>query len=179
MNNYDLLAFDSSFAAVDSSLSCREVSESDFDAVLDIESASFEFPWSRQDFEFCLDLEQCGALVAECNGKIVGYVVYEARRNSVRLLSCAVVESERRSGVGSFLLHQLADRLGKNRSQIVCIVRERNVTAQLFLRSLGFRAQWINRRFYSSAEEDAYRMTWRLDNSCLLGFEYEQARQVG
>lgn len=177
LNSYDLLTFDASWVRSDVETSCRKYRESDLDDVLNIESASFEYPWSRRDFEYCLTLDRCGVLIAERKGVIVGYLVYEARRKSIRLLSCAVAESERRSGVGSFLLRELAARFGATRSEIVCFVRERNVPAQLFLRRQGFRAQWIKRSFYSSAEEDAYQMTWRIDDDYYLADS--ENRQAG
>lgn len=162
LKRYDLLSFDPYYAKFEE-ISCRDARDSDVDAILAIESASFEFPWSRQDFDFCLTLDRCGALVAERGGRIVGYLVYETRRHSIRLLSCAVEESERRSGVGSALLYELMGRPGATRTEIACFVRERNVAAQLFLRKIGFCAQWVSRRFYSAAEEDAYRMSWKID----------------
>lgn len=176
MDNNDLLSFDASYSKSRMETSCRSVEESDLDEILEIERASFEFPWSRQDFEFCLRLNRCDAFVASRDGKIVGYLVYETRRSSVRLLSCAVLESARRSGIGAFLMRELASRMDESRSEVVCMVRERNVAAQLFLRSLGFRAQWINRKFYSSAEEDAYRMTWKVDDARSMD---ELERQAG
>jgi ribosomal protein S18 acetylase RimI-like enzyme len=61
------------------------------------------------------------------------------------------------------LTRALIERLDERRSKIVCVVRERNLTAQLFLRSLGFRAVWVARGYYFKTNEDAYRMTYRAD----------------
>ena len=162
MNNHELLSFDPSYRRSSSPTIFRDFSPKDIDAVLAIESDSFEFPWSGKDFNFCLSLDRCGCLVAEREGDVVGYAVYERRDRTIRLLSCAVLDTERRSGVGSALLRELAERFGTSRSEIVGVVRERNVVAQVFLRSVGFRAKWINRKYYSSADEDAYRMTWSI-----------------
>ena len=164
MYAYDLLAFDASYTT-ERERECRAARESDLDAMLAIERASFEYPWSRDDFEFCLNSERCEALVVEREGVIVGYEIFETRRESIRLLSCAIAEPERRHGHGSALLEQVISRLSGRRIEVVCVVRERNLPAQLFLRRLGFRSHWIARRFYSSSTEDAYRMTFRLDES--------------
>lgn len=165
LNHYDLLSFDSSYAQEEDELICRLADERDYEDVLNIEREAFEFPWSRREFEFLLNLERCGAIVALRGGRVVGYLVYELRKTSIRLLNCAVAKSERRSGVGVFLLEELADRLGTVRDEIICLVREKNVAAQLFLRHVGFRAQWIKRGYYAEAEEDAYRMSWRFKES--------------
>lgn len=177
MNNHELLSFDPSYCRANSETIVRHFSHDDLGAILAIESDSFEFPWSSADLEFCLSLDRCGCLVAERDGDVVGYLIYERRNRTVRLLSCAVLDTERRSGVGSALLRELAEEFGASRSEIVSFVRERNVVAQVFLRSVGFRAQWINRRYYSSADEDAYRMTWRLDGS--ERYDYVPARRAG
>ena len=51
------------------------------------------------------------------------------------------------------------DRLEKYR--VLCHVRETNLPAQLFFRSLGFRAVSIVSDFYEDTREDAYLMQFR------------------
>ena len=177
LNNHELLSFDPSYCRANSETVVRHFSHDDLDAILSIESDSFEFPWSSKDLEFCLSLDRCDCLVAERDGDVVGYLIYERRNRTVLLLSCAVLDTERRSGVGSALLRELAEEIRSSRSEIVSVVRERNVVAQVFLRSVGFRAQWIKRQYYSSADEDAYRMTWRLDAA--ERYDYVPARRAG
>ena len=162
MNNHDLLAFDPSYCRANSPTIVRDYERDDLPAILSIEKDTFEYPWTVQDFEFCMSLDRCGCLVAERDGDVVGYLVYEKRNRTARLLTIAVLDSERRSGVGSALLRELAALVGSSRSEIVVVVRERNVVAQVFLRSVGFRAKWIKRQYYTSADDDAYRMTWSL-----------------
>lgn len=50
----------------------------------------------------------------------------------------------------------------ERRSQIALEVRETNLPAQLFFRSLGFRAVTVLKDFYQDTTEDAYLMqyTW-------------------
>ncbi len=162
MNNHDLLAFDPSYCRANSPTIIRNFTRDDVPAILAIERDTFEYPWTVQEFDFCMSLDRCGCLVAEREGDVVGYVVYERRNRTARLLSVAVLDTERRSGVGSALLRELAALVGASLSEIVGVVRERNVVAQVFLRSVGFRAKWIKRKYYSAADEDAYRMTWSL-----------------
>ncbi|MBQ9371734.1 MAG: GNAT family N-acetyltransferase [Thermoguttaceae bacterium] len=167
MYAYDLLAFDAAYCS-EYERQFRPACDADVDAMLAIERESFEFPWSREEFEFCLHSNRCDAIVVERDGAILGYVAYELRRDSIRLLSCAIAEPERRRGLGSALVERLISRLGGRRSEIACLVRERNLPAQLFLRRLGFRSHWVARRFYTSAPEDAYRMTYQLDDAVAL-----------
>lgn len=144
-------------------LRLRWLCRRDFRALLALERAAFEFPWTRDEFEYCLRTRNFGGLVVERDGEPLGYLCFEARKGSFRLLSCAVAESERRRGVGTLLTRALIERLDERRSKIVCVVRERNLAAQVFLRSLGFRAVWVARGYYFKTNEDAYRMTYRAD----------------
>ena len=54
-------------------------------------------------------------------------------------------------------------RCPERRCQIVLEVRETNLPAQLFFRSLNFRATSVLKDFYQDTTEDAYLMqyTWR------------------
>lgn len=149
--------------STDGDLRLRWLCRRDFETLLELERASFEFPWTRDEFEYCLRARNFGGLVVERDGEPLGYLCFEARKRSFRLLSCAVAASERRRGVGTLLTRALIERLDERRSKIVCVVRERNLTAQLFLRSLGFRAVWVARGYYFKTNEDAYRMTYRAD----------------
>lgn len=144
-------------------LRLRWLCRRDFRALLALERAAFEFPWTRDEFEYCLRTRNFGGFVVERDGAPAGYLCFEARKRSFRLLSCAVAESERRRGVGTLLTRALIERLDERRSKIVCVVRERNLAAQVFLRSLGFRAVWVARGYYFKTNEDAYRMTYRAD----------------
>lgn len=144
-------------------LRLRWLCRRDFGALLALERASFEFPWTRDEFEYCVRTRNFGGLVVERDGEPAGYLCFETRNRSIRLLSVAVAEAERRRGVGTLLVQALIERLDARRSKIVCVVRERNLAAQLFLRGLGFRAVWVARDYYFKTNEDAYRMTYRAD----------------
>ena len=49
------------------------------------------------------------------------------------------------------------------RGRIMLEVRETNLPAQLFFRSLGFRATSVLKDFYQDSTEDAYMMQFSLD----------------
>jgi len=133
----------------------------DLPDVLEIERASFEFPWAEDDFIRCLRQRNCIGVVAEFgpNGakERAGYIVYELHAGRFHVLSFAVHPKFRRSGVGAAMLDWLKGRLGRlNRRHIFFEIRESNVPAQLFARAQGFRAQSILRSFYDDTGEDAY-----------------------
>ena len=53
----------------------------------------------------------------------------------------------------------------QRRNRIVLEVRETNLPAQLFFKSLGFKATGVLRNFYDDSTEDAFLMQFRNTNS--------------
>jgi ribosomal-protein-alanine N-acetyltransferase len=57
------------------------------------------------------------------------------------------------------MITKLVSKLAyQRRNRIVLEVRETNLSAQLFFRSLGFRATGVLRNFYEDSTEDAFMM---------------------
>lgn len=134
----------------------------DMPEVLDIEQSSFEFPWSEEDFIRCLRQRNCIGMVADHAEKVVGFMVYELHKTRLHVLNFAVAESFRRRGIGRRMVEKLIAKLSvQRRSRIALEVRETNLAAQLFFRSLGFRAVSVLRDFYQDTTEDAYLMQYR------------------
>lgn len=139
----------------------RWMLKEDLPNVLRIEQESFEFPWTKSDFLSCTHQPQCIAVVAEVNGHVVGYMIYEMAQRHFHLLTLAVDPAWRRRGIGRALVERLINKLSPHRRhQIVLEVRETNLAAQLFFRNLGFRACEILHDFYSDTVEDAYLMVY-------------------
>ncbi len=134
--------------------------------VLDIESQSFEFPWSEDDFIRCLRQRNCIGMVAEHGERVAGFMIYELHRNRLHILNFAVAADCRRFGVGQQMVEKLIGKLsGQRRQRIMLEVRETNLEAQLFFRDLGFRAISVLRDFYDDTTEDAYLMQYRYNVS--------------
>lgn len=128
-------------------------------AVLDIEDDSFEFPWPEEDFIRCLSERNCIGMVAKHEDRVVGFMFYTLHKRQIRLLSLAVAIDSLRKGVGSQMVAKLIGKLSAGRRASLSLeVRESNVQAQFFFRSLGFRAESVLRDFYEDTPEDAYTM---------------------
>ena len=112
----------------------------DMREVLDVEREAFEFPWSDEDFTRCLRQRNCIGMVAESGDSVVAFMIYELHRSRLHVLDFA------------------GARAPERRSRIVLEVRETNLPAQLFFRSLGFRAISVLKDFYQDTTEDAYLM---------------------
>ncbi|MEM8679352.1 MAG: ribosomal protein S18-alanine N-acetyltransferase [Planctomycetota bacterium] len=127
--------------------------------VLGIESSSFEFPWSEEDFVQCLRQRNCIGMVAEHGDSVVGFMIYELHKTRLHVINFAVHPAFRRRGVGAQMLRKLVSKLSPaRRTKIVLEVRETNLEAQLFFRESGFKAVSVLRDFYDDTTEDAYLM---------------------
>ncbi len=133
----------------------------DMPEVLGIEQEAFEFPWSDEDFTRCLRQRNCIGMVAEAGDSIVAFMIYELHRTRLHVINFAVRRSHRRLGVGTQMMEKLSTKLStERRDRILLEVRERNLPAQLFFRSLGYRAISVLKDFYEDTTEDAYLMQY-------------------
>jgi ribosomal-protein-alanine N-acetyltransferase len=134
----------------------------DMPEVLSIETHSFEFPWSDEDFIRCLRQRNCIGMVAEYDERVVGFMIYELHKNRLHVLNFAVRSEFRRLGVGQAMIQKLIGKLSEQRrNRILLEIRETNLAAQLFFRQCGFRAVSVLRDFYDDTTEDAYLMQYR------------------
>ena len=134
----------------------------DMPEILEIENASFEFPWSDKDFIRSLRQRNCIGMVAESDERIVGFMIYELHKTRLHILNFAVHPDERRRQVGEQMAEKLIGKLShQRRNRILLEVRETNLSAQLFFQKVGFRAISLLRGFYDDTVEDAYLMEHR------------------
>jgi [ribosomal protein S18]-alanine N-acetyltransferase len=134
----------------------------DMHDVLTIERASFDHPWTEEDFLCCLRQRNCIGMVAEMDDQVVGFMIYELHKNKLHILNFAVHPSWRRASVGTQMVGKLISKLSSHRrTRITLEVRETNLTAQLFFRKQEFRAVRVLRAFYEDSGEDAFLMEYR------------------
>lgn len=146
----------------DLQLHIRWMIRRDMPEVLEIENESFEFPWTDEDFIRCLRQRNCIGMVAESEGRVLGFMIYELHNTRIHLLNFAVAAQYRRQGVGSRMVDKLVSKLShQRRTRIALEVRETNLAAQLFFRQNGFRAVSVLKNFYEDSPEDAYVMQYR------------------
>ncbi len=134
----------------------------DMPEVLAIEQRSFEFPWSEEDFSRCLRQRNCIGMVAEAEGQVTGFMIYELNKNQLHVMNFAVRPDARRRGIGVQMVEKLFGKLSQQRrTRIVLEVRETNLAAQVFFRNAGFRAVSVLRDYYEDTTEDAYLMHYQ------------------
>lgn len=133
--------------------------------VLRIERESFDFNWTEEDFLACLRQRNCIGMVAELDGHVAGFMIYELHKTRLHILNFAVSSLSRRLGIGAQMIDKLVNKLSQQRRQEIALeVRETNLPAQLFFQNQGFRAVCVMRNHYEDSCEDAYVMQYRLDS---------------
>lgn len=135
----------------------------DMPEVLAIENDCYPHPWTEEQFLHCLRQRNCIGMVAEHNHEIVGFMVYELHRKHIHLLNIAVALSAHRHGVGRQMVDRLKDKLIKRRATLELTCSEKNLVAQLFFKSQGFKAVEVLPEFYEATNDAAYVMHYRLE----------------
>ena len=138
----------------------RRMRLKDLDGVAALEEATFARPWSRESFRQELERNVAARyLVAESEGKIIGYAGAWIILDESHITNIAVAESYRGRGVGRKLtqaLLQLLSNLGASYATLE--VRVSNERAQNLYRSLGFISVGKRKRYYEDNQEDAFLM---------------------
>jgi ribosomal-protein-alanine N-acetyltransferase len=145
------------------SVSFRLMARGDLDEVLEIESRAFlhDGVWTKSDFLSSLKSRDDVSLVATVQNAVVGYVVYQVFKGEYWIFNLAVDEDFRRKGIGKAFIDRLKVRLNEtDKKRIVFDLRERNLSAQLFLKSQGFKARGIERGFFEDTGEDCWQFRY-------------------
>lgn len=136
----------------------RRMTLADVDAVHAIEAATFPKPWSRDAFVQEMTKNACARyLVAEDEGKVVGFAGAWIVLDEAHVTNIAVLESYRGRGIGKKLtaaLMQYAANLGV--VYMTLEVRKSNLVAQSLYKSLNFEYVGVRKRYYEENGEDAF-----------------------
>jgi len=135
----------------------------DIENVIAIERASFQFPWSTRFFLDELQVDCARSILAEVEGRIVGYVLFWFLPEEVDIHNIAVHPDFRRQGIGRLLLEQVVDSARRQeRVRVTLDVRFSNAPAQNLYRSFGFVIRGLRKGYYSDNGEDALVMALEL-----------------
>jgi [ribosomal protein S18]-alanine N-acetyltransferase len=134
----------------------------DMPEVLAIERFNHFDHWAEDDFLRSLRQRDCIGMIAEHRERIVGFMVYELRKTSLRIIKFQVHPDWRHCRIGAQLIAKLVGKLSPfRRTKLDAEVSESNLNLQLFLKRQGFRAIEILRA-RPAGDEGGYRMQYRL-----------------
>jgi ribosomal-protein-alanine N-acetyltransferase len=152
-------------------VSIRPFERSDLRRISEIEAASFSDPWPTSFFIYVHGKSPDLFLVAEADGRVVGYILgeireamfsgYSERPKTGHVMNIAVDDKIRKRGVGTLLMDSIEGRFReRGASQVILEVRESNSTARTFYEMKGYEEIGKVRAYYP--DEDAVIMRKRL-----------------
>jgi ribosomal-protein-alanine N-acetyltransferase len=131
--------------------------ETDVPAVVGIERASYQFPWSEGIFRDCLRVGYVCRVIT-VGKQVVGYGVMSVGAGEAHILNLCVSGAYRCQGVGKRLLEYLIERgAAAGMSEAFLEVRPSNTAAIRLYLSLGFEQVGMRRGYYQAVggREDA------------------------
>ena len=132
----------------------RPMVKPDLDQVLDIEQGSFPTPWKREHFLQEIHSPLSFPFVAECDGRVAGYVCLMSLFEEAQIMDIAVAPGQRGRGVGRALVEQaIAIARQKGAERLVLEVRESNLAAIGLYEKFGFERYFVRRGYYEGKED--------------------------
>jgi len=132
----------------------REARETDMHGILNIEYMCFPDPYPLNLLHRLHSIHKETFLVAENNGRIVGYIIGAIRwHNTAHVLAIGVDPKYRGCGVGSALMNEITKKFQLKGAKIIRLeVRKSNVPAQNFYRKMGFIERFEVPYYYEDGE---------------------------
>ena len=155
----------------------RRMTMADVDGVAAVEAVTFPTPWSRDAFASEMKNAAARYLVAEKDGRIIGYAGAWIIIDESHITNIAVLKEERGQGIGRALtagLMQYLSNLGAAYATLE--VRKSNTVAQNLYVSLGFIKLGVRKRYYEDNGEDALIMV--CDHMPEVDPDFEEAETI-
>lgn len=127
----------------------RPMVHGDLEAVMAIETASHERPWTRGNFTDSLASGYVADVLVDAGERTVGYCVAAVGAGEMHLLNLSVAPEQRQRGHASFMLNALFSRCrAEGVAQLWLEVRVSNETARRLYRRLGLQEVGLRRAYY-------------------------------
>lgn len=134
----------------------RSMKIDDVDEVYKVEEDCFVDPWSKDSIRKELKNDLARYLVAEIDGKIVGYVGVWFVVDEGHITNVAVHSDYRGKKIGDRLVKEMVELCKENNLVAMTLeVRTSNTIAQNLYRKYGFKMGGIRKEYYSDNKEDA------------------------
>lgn len=135
----------------------RPMCEADLADIMRIETAAYEFPWTRGIFQDCLRFGYV-CQVFESPREILGYGIMSLGVGECHLLNICIAPQHQRNGHATRMISQLLDIARARRAVMAMLeVRVSNRGAQHLYSKLGFNEIGMRRGYYPARKgrEDA------------------------
>lgn len=131
----------------------RAIVKSDALSIAAIERECFPLPWTEKEIaEVCARADFCG-IVAEANGKVVGYLLGLSLFENAEVLRIAVTKDYRRKKLGGAILDRFFQcAQARGAEQVFLEVRESNAPALGLYKTRGFVQGRVREKYYENGE---------------------------
>ncbi len=137
--------------------------EEDLAEVMELERRAFASPWTRDMYLRELEKPEGCYVVARCGDELAGYGGTLLILDEAQVMTLAVREDRRRSGVGARLLLELVRRSEEKGARFLTLeVRKSNLAAIELYRRFGFQVMGERKHYYLDNLENALIM-WTED----------------
>ena len=147
-------------------MTVREMQLDDLAEVMVIENENFSVPWTEMGFFSFMLRDDTLFLVAEEEGKILGYMGIMMVLDEGEITNVSVSKHARRRGAGRALVGEMIRQMKKR--EIVTLhleVRKSNNPAIELYRSFGFVKDGERKMYYEEPVEDAILMSCHTSNA--------------
>jgi ribosomal-protein-alanine N-acetyltransferase len=142
----------------------RPMLATDIEAIMEIETRLYEFPWTRGIFADCIRANyDCWAAILE--QKIIAYVVLSFGASESHILNLAVDDSCQNMGIGKEMLTHIINRARLLKAETILLeVRSSNTCAIHLYESTGFNEIGCRKAYYPApkGKEDALLFAYQL-----------------
>lgn len=139
----------------------RLARQEDFEQVLEIENECFKQPYTRKELEYEFNENPVNKIiVAESEGKIVGFIDFLITFNSSTIMQVAVTNKFRGQGIATQLLSEMEHSFPKEIDDVVetitLEVRESNEAAKALYLKNGYELVVVKKNYYKDGENALY-----------------------
>lgn len=142
----------------------------ELDDVVRIESAAYDFPWTRGNFVDSLAAGYLARVLCDASGRVLGYFVAMKGVEEMHLLNITVAPAEQGRGHARRMLEELV-RLSASMHarQLWLEVRESNTRARRLYARFGFRDIGARRGYYPALQG-------RREDAAVMALDVEERR---
>ena len=145
----------------------RNMLPDDISTIVEIEQATYAFPWSQTLFEDCFQ-ENYRPQVLELEGQLIGYAVILATVEEGHVMNFCIAPDFQQRGYGMFLLKNiLGDTMHSGVRKIIIEVRVSNQAAINLYQKVGFCQIGVRKKYYpaqNQSREDALVLVYTKDD---------------
>ena len=147
-------------------MTVREMQLDDLEGVMVIEKENFSVPWTEMGFFSFLLRDDTMFLVAEEEGKIIGYMGIMMVLDEGEITNVSVSKYARSRGIGRALVGEMIRRMKKRGIVTLHLeVRKSNDAAIALYSSFGFVKDGERKMYYEEPVEDAVLMSCHTSNA--------------